>query len=443
MSTPGAQYPRVVAGGDFLGQPVGLTVLFMTEAWEKFSFFGMRALLVLYLVKSMHFDQSKSSIVYAWYTGLIYLTPIFGGYISDKWLGKRRSVIIGGLLMALGHFLMTFNQFLYLGMALIILGNGLYLPSLPSQIGALYHKDDPRRTSAYSIYYLGVNVGALAGGAVCGILGEVYGWHWGFGAAGVGMCLGLVIYLGGSKYLPSAQALKGGPVPEVEPGEAQNVVRPEPAALSKWTGPAILLPLSVIVLIIVCFRTAYEQIGNTLSLWIDSADRHLGSWDVPASVFQSINPAMVLLLTPLLVFLWTRSAARGRKTPQLVRMAIGAFIVALSYVAVVAIDAAGISKLAPWGTISIFLFIVLLTVGELYILPVGLALFGERAPKGYESTTIALWFLGGSAGNLAAGYLGASYTSLGVQTFFLVVAGISALAGVGLLLCRVFLKPLR
>ncbi len=170
--------------------------------WEIFSYYGMRSLLVYYMTKQLMIGQEKASLIYGTYTAMAYFTPIFGGVIADRWLGKRRAVIIGGSIMAAGHFMMTFEPLFYLALATIALGNGLFLPSLPSQITDLYRPDDPRRSWAYNVYYVGINIGGFLAPLVCGTLGEFYGWHWGFGAAGVGMLAGLVIYILGGKYLP-------------------------------------------------------------------------------------------------------------------------------------------------------------------------------------------------------------------------------------------------
>ena len=167
----------------WFGQPRGLTVLFLTEMWEVFSYYGMRALLVYYMTKQLLIGQEKASLIYGTYTAMAYFTPIFGGIIADRWLGKRRAVIIGGSIMAAGHFMMTFEPLFYFALATIALGNGLFFPSLPSQIDGLYRPDDPRRSWAYNVYYVGINLGGFLAPLICGTLGELYGWHWGFGAA--------------------------------------------------------------------------------------------------------------------------------------------------------------------------------------------------------------------------------------------------------------------
>ena len=202
----------------WFGQPRGLTILFLTQMWEIFSYYGMRTLLVYYMTKQLLIGQEKASFIYGTYTAMAYFTPILGGVIADRWLGKRRAVIIGASIMAAGHFMMAFEPSFYLALATIALGNGLFVPSLPSQINDLYRPDDPRRSWAYNVYYVGINLGGFLAPLVCGTLGEFYGWHWGFGAAGVGMLAGLVIYI------------LGGAVPaRTSPGGAQDRRRRPPA----------------------------------------------------------------------------------------------------------------------------------------------------------------------------------------------------------------------
>src|SRR6266478_2189494 len=239
----------------WFGQPRGLTILFLTEMWEIFSYYGMRALLVYYMTKQLLIGQEKASLIYGAYTGIAYFTPIFGGLIADRWLGKRRAVIIGGSIMAAGHFMMTFEPLFYLALATIALGNGLFLPSLPSQIDGLYRPDDPRRGWAYNVYYVGINIGGFLAPLICGALGEFYGWHWGFGAAGVGMLLGLVIYILGGKHLPDqVRAVKTNLGPAAPPAPA-----------GRYRSTFILL--FAVGLAVTVFRGAYEQFGNTLALW--------------------------------------------------------------------------------------------------------------------------------------------------------------------------------
>jgi POT family proton-dependent oligopeptide transporter len=364
----------------WFGQPRGLTILFLTEMWEIFSYYGMRALLVYYMTKQLLIGQEKASLIYGAYTAMAYFTPIFGGLIADRWLGKRRAVIIGGSIMAAGHFMMTFEPLFFVALATIALGNGLFLPSLPSQIDGLYRPDDPRRGWAYNVYYVGINIGGFLAPLICGALGEFYGWHWGFGAAGVGMLLGLVIYILGGKHLPDQiRTVKQNPAPTAPP-----------ARTGKYRSTFILL--FAVGLAVTVFRGAYEQFGNTLALWADvGIDRTIGLWSIPMTWFPSLNPLLVIMMTPLLLAHWRRRVQAGYAGSAMKKMALGALIVAAAYLLLATVAFAAGTGRASW--LWLVLFFVVFTFGELYILPTGLGLFARLAPTGYGATTVAAWFL--------------------------------------------------
>src|ERR1700683_3865281 len=301
----------------WFGQPRGLTILFLTEMWEIFSYYGMRALLVYYMTKQLLIGQERASVIYGTYTAMAYFTPIFGGVIADRWLGKRRAVIIGGSIMAAGHFMMTVEPWFYAALATIALGNGLFLPRLSSQIDSLYRAEDPRRGRAYNVYYVGINIGGFLAPLVCGTLGEFYGWHWGFGAAGVGMLAGLAIYILGGKYLPEQGRV------------ARNAA---PAAVSARSYRSTFVLLFAIGLAVTVFRGAYEQVGNTVALWADvGINRATSLLTIPMTWFQSLNPLLVFLMTPLLLARWRRQAAAGRAQSSMRKMATGSLMVAAAY----------------------------------------------------------------------------------------------------------------
>jgi POT family proton-dependent oligopeptide transporter len=406
----------------WFGQPRGLVILSLTNAWEQFSYFGMRALLVYYMTRQLMIGQESSSLIYGAYTSLAYFTPIIGGVIADRWLGKRRAVVIGASIMALGHFLMAFEPAFYFALASIALGNGLFLPTLPSQINDLYRAGDPRRPWAYNVYYVGVNVGAFLAPLICGTLGELYGWHWGFGAAGVGMLAGLAIYLAGGKYLP----------PEAwhEPE-----VRQRQGAGSR----DVLLLLLAIGLAVTVFRAAYEQVGNTLALWAATGvDRTLGTFSIPMTWFISLNPLLVMLMTPFLLARWRRRAASGREHSPVQKMAIGALVVGGAYLFLaVAASVAGQGQ-ASWLWLASFFAIF--TLGELYILPNGLGLFARLAPPRFGATTVAAWYLAIFSGSLTAGLVGTLWSRMSHGLFFVMLAAIAALAALFLLLLD---RPMR
>ncbi|MGB5133415.1 MAG: peptide MFS transporter [Steroidobacteraceae bacterium] len=413
MTAAAATEPR-----SWFGQPAGLTILFLTEMWEKFSFYGMRALLVYYMTKQLLIAQDNASLIYGFYTAFVYLTPIAGGVVSDRWLGRRRAVIIGGSVMALGHFMMTFEPLFYGALACIALGNGLFLPSLPSQIGSLYAPEDPRRVRSYNIYYVGVNLGGFLAPLVCGTLGELYGWHYGFAAAGVGMLSGLAIYTLGRRHLPP---------------EPPRVVKAMVQAATRHERRQLFLLLAIIGCAVVVYRGAYEQVGNTVALWADAGvDRAVGSgFTIPMTWFQSLNPLLVFLLTPFLLAWWSKLATRGREPMPLRKMAFGAGGLAASYLmlALVAWLAHG-----PANWLWLLAFFVILTTAELFILPVGLGLFARLAPAGMAATTIAAWFLAAFAGNLLAGMLGTLWSRLSPNAFFLLIGAVAAVASLALLL---------
>ena len=401
---------------NWFGHPPGLTILFLTEMWEMFSFFGMRALLVYYMTMHLDIRQEYASLIYGVYAAFVYFTPVFGGIVADRWLGKRKAVIIGGATMALGHFMMASEPLFYPALATIALGNGLFLPSLASQIEGLYREGDPRSKSAYNVYYVGVNIGAFIAPLICGSLGEAYGWHWGFAAAGIGMLTSLVIYLGGQHHLP----------PEAQRANANQAARP-PLDRSAWRRLAFLMGVAGIIVV---FRGAYEQVGNTIALWADEGvNRHVtADWSIPMTWFQSLDSLVVFTATPLLLARWARLAKRGIETPWLHKMAFGAAVVGLSYVllAAVAAWAETHGTRAHWAWLTAWF--VMMTLGELYILPVGLGLFGRMAPEGFRATCIAIWFFAGFFGNLLAGALGTLWSPLSHGWFFMLIGGVAGVA---------------
>jgi POT family proton-dependent oligopeptide transporter len=404
----------------WFGQPRGLTILFLTEMWEIFSYYGMRALLVYYMTKELLIGQGSSSLIYGAYTASAYFTPIIGGIIADRYLGKRRSVILGASIMTAGHFMMTMPALFFPALATIAIGNGLFLPSLPSQITTLYRPGDPRLARAYNVYYVGINIGGFLAPLICGTLGEIYGWHYGFGAAGIGMLLGLVIYVvGGPRYLPAE--------------EPPSRSTPAAAVRAQHGGHGRLwLLLLGVGLAVTVFRGAYEQMGNTVALWADvGIDRHAASRLIPMTWFQSLNPLLVILMTPALLAHWRRRSAAGRSDAPMPRMALGAFIVALAYLVLAAVSAAAPAGGASW--LWLVVFFIVFTLGELHILPTGLGLFARLAPKGLGATTLAAWFLAVFSGSLAAGALGALWTHMSHSIFFGLLAVVAIVSGVFLL----------
>lgn len=406
------------SGTEWFGQPRGLTILFLTDMWEQFSYYGMRSLLVYYLVNELLIGQERASLTYGVYTAFVYFTPILGGLLADRWLGRRRAVLIGGTIMAAGHFMMAFESSFYLALATIAIGNGLFLPNLPSQIDTLYAHNDPRRKSAFNIFYVGVNVGAFLAPFVCGTIGEIYGWHWGFTVAGVGMILGLFIYIAGARYLP-ADVL-------VERSASDSSAAAADRAFVKQR----FMLLIGVALVVVVLRGAYEQVGNTVALWTAATDRNIGTFTIPMTWFVSLNPMLVMLLTPWLVMHWTRLAKRAKEPSSISKMSMGMAVIAGSYLILAGSAAWSDAHGTPSGWLWLLAFFTVMTIGELFVLPIGLGLFGRLAPKGYAGTGIALWFFAGFLGNLLAGAVGTLWSRFEPDTFFILTATIAAVAAV-------------
>jgi POT family proton-dependent oligopeptide transporter len=436
---------------DLFGHPRALAFLFTTEMWERFSYYGMRSLLVLYMVnylfaperfdtviglaalKRMHeavwgpLDaQPFSSLVYGNYTMLVYLTPIFGGLLADRLLGHRRTVVIGASLMAIGHFMMAFEPLFLFALLFLILGNGAFKPNMSAQVGELYVPGDPRRDRAYSIFYVGINLGAFLAPLVCGTLGERVGWHYGFAAAGVGMLIGLAIYLYASPHLPPERIGS----------------RAESAPLRRDEGRT-LVALAVLFVPTMLFWATYEQQGNTVALWADThTDRTIDlfglSAEIPTTTFQAFNPFMIFAFTPLIVALWAWQAKRGREPSTLTKMALGCFGVTLANL-IMAWGAwqAGGAK-ASW--LWLLAYFVVITVGELYISPIGLSLVSKVAPARMLSMMMGAWLATSFGGNFLAGWLGSFWSTMDKTQFFLMIAAIAAVAGIAI---TAFNRPLR
>jgi POT family proton-dependent oligopeptide transporter len=408
--------------------PKGLYFLFFTEMWERFSYYGMRALLVYYMIEHLLFTQEQASYLYGLYTGFVYFTPFFGGLLADRVLGKRRTVIVGAVLMAVGHFLMVFESMFFPALLLLILGNGAFKPNISTQVGALYPQADPRRDRAFSIFYLGINLGAFFSPLVCGTLGEVYGWHYGFSAAGVGMVAGLAIYLAGQKHLPRDYITRrgSGHVPGHE-------------ALGKDDRNKVL-GLLVLMMFTIIFWGVYEQQGNTLALWAAAnTNRHILRWEMPASWFQALNPAMIIFLTPAITSFWSWQAKRGSEPSSIAKMAIGCMLLGSSFV--VMIFAAHVS--AEQQVVSLWWLtgcVGILTIGELFLSPIGLSLVTKLAPARMVSMLMGMWFLSSFVGNYLSGYLGTFWEKMSKEHFFAILSLVAFGSGFGML---AVLRPLK
>jgi POT family proton-dependent oligopeptide transporter len=398
--------------------PPGLYVLFFTEMWERFSYYGMRSLLVYYMIKHLQFTQERSSEIYGLYTGFVYFTPLFGGMLADRLLGQRRTVILGGVLMAVGHFLMAFERLFYPALVFLILGNGAFKPNISTQVGALYAPGDHRRDRAFSIFYMGINLGAFFSPLVCGTLGERVGFHWGFAAAGVGMVIGLLVYLWGQKHLA--------PDLIMQKRESKQRKPPEPMTREDWLKIGAIFVLMALNIV---FWSVYEQQGNTMALWADAhTDRMILGWEMPASWFQSFNPLMIFLFVPLLNTAWAWQDRRGKEPSSVAKMGIGCILLAAAFLILIppARELTVVPRASLWWLVACTF---VLTLGEIYLSPIGLSLVTKIAPARIVSMMMGVWFLSSFFGNYLSGYLGTFWEKMPRENFFLLMFALSFTAG--------------
>lgn len=443
--------------GIFLGHPKGLFVLFFAEMWERFSYYGMRALLIFYLVEHWMFPDGEASVIYGAYTALVYITPVVGGYLADRYLGQRKAVLFGAILLTIGHFLMAFEgdggqadatiNIFWLALAFIIVGSGFLKANISVIVGQLYPRTDVRRDGAYTIFYMGINLGAAAGAIIAGWLGQTYGWSYGFGAAGFGMLLGLIVFVWGKPLL----------VGRGEAKDPEALDRPVPIAGIKLEWLLYLVGLGLVALCwymvqnqamvgtllgifgailvfyvlytavtklaphdrdrifaamflifgSILFWALFEQTGSSLNLYTDrSVDRNIFGVEVPASVFQSINAIYIVLLAPLFAMLWTGLARRNLEPSTPAKFGLGLIQLGAGFlVLVVGASMAGAGNFTP--VIFIFLIYLLHTTGELCLSPVGLSAMNRLAPSHMASLIMGTWFFASATGNFAAGLIAA------------------------------------
>src|SRR5262245_62144382 len=439
-----------VRPGTFLGHPRGLFVLFFSEMWERMSYYGMRSLLVLYMVNHLFIRpdvgqrvlgftaikgglesvfgplavQPLSSQIYGLYTGLVFFTPFFGGMLADRVLGQRRTVILGAVTMAIGHFLMASENMFFIALLCLIAGNGMFKPNISTQVGLLYPQGDPRRDGAFTIFYMGINLGAFLAPLVCGTLGQTIGWHYGFGAAGVGMVLGLCIYLWGNKYLaPDVLAQR----------KAAARVQPVKERLTRNEGLRVLV-LCVTCLLVSLFWGVFEQQGNVMQLW---ADRNInwtfGGVHIPSTWFQAFNPFWIFTLAPLLNIVWAKQAARGRDPASLTKMGLGCLLLGLSFLIMI-VAAQGMAPDTRRSVLWLVGTTFVITLGELYLSPVGLSFVTKVAPARMVSMLMGIWFLANFIGSYFSGYLGMYWEKIPNSQFFLIMSLLGIGAGVAMLL---------
>jgi POT family proton-dependent oligopeptide transporter len=456
-----------IGGRTVLGHPPGLFLLFLVEMWERFSYYGMRALLVLYLVRTAAgenpgrgWSKENADGLYGWYTGMAYLLPILGGYIADKLIGTHRSLVVGACVIALGHMVLAVSgmgdlahnslgmSIFVMGLVLIVLGTGHFKPNVSVMVDKLYPTDDRRRDGAFTIFYMGVNVGAFIGPLVCSFLGEKIGWHWGFGAAAVGMILGLIAYLTARpRFLPRIGAAPAGK-PNYAPlmGCASIVIAIGIAALFHFhiladigarldafidLSPKLIMsvffvtaiglaaalvisqlpedrgPTACILLFVVfnaVFWLAFEQAGSSLNHFADErTNRTIGGWEIPAGWFQSVGALLIIVLAPVFTMLWTALARRDRNPSQPIKLALALWLVGGGYVFMV-LGAMGpsVQKASMFWLIATYF---MHTLGELCMSPTGLSFLTKVAPVRSVSLLMGIWFLSNAIANKVGGEL--------------------------------------
>lgn len=474
------------------GHPKGLYLLFVTEMWERFSYYGMRALFMLYMVQALLFDKEMASQVYGSYTGLVYLTPLIGGYIADRYWGNRRSIVIGAVTMAIGQFLLFLSAcyfhhiemakyLMFCGLGLLILGNGFFKPNISTMVGRLYTADDSRKDAAFTIFYMGVNVGSTLAPLVCGLVGNTghpEDFKWGFLASSLGMLLAATVFqVFKNKYIcdpegnpvgmpPARQDAAAGKAHATAGSGQQNQKRTFLMGAGivlltllfsvNWSGDAahlfadadwigsliyatvIVMPLVIITdksltrteqvrigviyiiaFFVIFFWAAYEQAGASLTFFADEqTDRTIGGWEMPAAYFQSFNPIMIVTLAPLFAAFWSFLGRHGIEPSSPRKQAIGLFLLSMGYLFI----AFGVKNVEPGVKVSMIwltgLYLIH-TMGELCLAPIGLSLVYKLSPARFSSLLMGVWYLSTSAANKFAGLLSGFYPEKGISKSFM------------------------
>ena len=425
---------------EIFGHPKGLFVLFFTEMWERFSYYGMRAILVLYLVTQTTGDNpglgwtsGEALALYGWYTMLVYVASIPGGWIADRLIGQKKSVLIGGLTLCLGHSILAVEQMwaFYTGLGLIIAGVGLLKPNISTMVGGLYEQGDIRRDKGFTIFYIGINIGAFLSSLIVGYVGEVHGWLYGFGLAGIGMLLGQLVYMAGQKHLIHV----GNLLTKTEnPEEKEKYNQP----LTKIEIDRVKV-LLLSFLIVIVFWGAFEQAGGLMNIYtLEKTNRVIAGMTIPASVFQSLNAAFIILFGTSVAGYWASRSSKNKEASSLFKMAVGTMIMGTGFffmsAASAEFDTNGSS--AMYWLVLAYLFH---TIGELCASPVALSFITKLAPVKYASIMMGVYFAMTGFGNKLAGFLGESASDLGE---FVIFTGIATFCIAFGLLIIVFKKQL-
>ena len=450
------------------GHPKGLYLLFFTEMWERFSYYGMRAILILYLTKKfieggLGMDEKYAMLLYGYFTGFVYFTPLIGGWLADRYLGKRLAVTIGGITMMLGQFtLFGLNSTtgLYIGLLLLIIGNGFFKPNISTLVGGLYKDGDSRRDAAFTIFYMGINLGAMIAPLIIGVVtdnmfattnedGSIsYGYRYGFLVSGIGMLLGQVIFnLLGTKYLGDLGTKPVGAVSDTEVAKVQKSINPETGKeLDEKDEKQRISVIFILLIFAVFFWAGFEQAGSSLSLYTDKyIDRSIGSFEIPTSWFQSVNPLFIVTLAPLFTLFWASPIGRRLTTP--VKMGVGMIILGAGFLFMIG----AVAERSANGDVNdvnnkaalmwLIMTYLLHTIGELCISPVGLSVVTKLSPPKLASVLMAVWMLSSFFANIVGGYIASYVETMGAGEVFKYIAGFVSVCGVLLILLnRVILK---
>ena len=450
------------------GHPKGLYLLFFTEMWERFSYYGMRAILILYLTKKLiegglGMDEKYAMLLYGYFTGFVYFTPLIGGWLADRYLGKRLAVTIGGITMMLGQFtLFGLNSTtgLYIGLLLLIIGNGFFKPNISTLVGGLYKDGDSRRDAAFTIFYMGINLGAMIAPLIIGVVtdnmfattnedGSIsYGYRYGFLVSGIGMLLGQVIFnLLGTKYLGDLGTKPVGAVSDTEVAKVQKSINPETGKeLDEKDEKQRISVIFILLIFAVFFWAGFEQAGSSLSLYTDKyIDRSIGSFEIPTSWFQSVNPLFIVTLAPLFTLFWASPIGRRLTTP--VKMGVGMIILGVGFLFMIGavaersangdVDDVNNKAALMWLIMTYLLH----TIGELCISPVGLSVVTKLSPPKLASVLMAVWMLSSFFANIVGGYIASYVETMGAGEVFTYIAGFVSVCGVLLILLnKVILK---
>ena len=446
LGDPLTDHPRPgSAPGGFFGHPRGLSTLFFTEMWERFSYYGMRAFLILYMVHALGFNDKHAGSVYGTYTASVWAAAIVGGIIADRWLGQYKSVLIGGIIIAIGHFTLAFHglSFFYTGLGFIVVGTGLLKPNVNGIVGSLYDTNDARRDAGFSIFYMGINLGAALGPFIAGYLAQRVDWHLGFACAGVGMTLGLIQYVVGRRHLEPAivrLAAQRKAAREAKPLPGAGAPHERTTGGFTRTEWKRLAAMGVFFVFAAVFWGAYEQAGSTLNLFGDRFTRtSILGYSFPSSWFLTVQAIFVIVLAPIFAWLWTVLGKHEPSTPT--KFAIGLFFIGLSFVFLLIpayqLQASPGVRVGPFWLVGCYF---IQELGELSLSPVGLSVFTKLSPVKIVGFMLGVWFLADSVGNKVAGLAAGFISSAPLPQLFGVIAAVCLGAS---LIAFAIIKPVK